>query len=93
MLNKVERIEYQLAENPMGPNQELVRVLNAQIGQAASSIIQEMAEVGQEQGNGQAINGQVWQKWLEALMHLVRTEADHKAIAGLIQVKLEELQS
>ena len=93
VLNKVERIEYQLAENPMGPNQELIRVLNAQIGQAASGIIQEMAEVGQEQGNGQEINGQAWQGWLKALLRLVKTEADYEAIAGLIEVKLEELQS
>ncbi len=90
VLRKVERIEYQLDENPMGPNQALIRVLNAQIGQLTAGIVQEMAEVGQEQGNGQAINGQAW---LKALLRLVETEADYEAIAGLIQVKLEELQS
>jgi hypothetical protein len=93
VLGKVERIEYQLVENPMGPNLELVRVFNAQMGQAAASIVQEMTRVGQEQGNDQGINGQAWHRWLEALLHLVRTEADYEAIAGLIQVKLEELQS
>jgi hypothetical protein len=77
----------------MGPNLGLVRVLNAQIGQLTAGIIQEMAEVGQEPGNGREINVQAWINWLEALMELVRTEADYGAIAGLIQVKLEELQS
>ncbi len=93
VLRKVERIEYQLDENPMGPNLELVRLLNAQIGQLTASIVQEMAEVGQERGNGREINIQAWQNWLEALLHLIRTEADYGAIAGLIEVKLEELQS
>jgi hypothetical protein len=77
----------------MGPNLGLVRVLNAQIGQLTAGIVQEMAEVGQEPGNGQEVNVQAWINWLEALLHLIRTEADYGAISGLIQVKLEELQS
>ena len=66
VLGKVDRIEYQLDENVMGPNLELVRVFNAQIGQLTASIVQEMTEAGQEQGNGQAINDQAWQRWLQA---------------------------
>jgi hypothetical protein len=93
VLGKVERIEYQLDQNPMGPNLALIRVLNAQIGQAAAGIVKEMAEAGQERGNKRGADGQAWRKWLEAFLLLVETQADHEALAGLIQARLDELPS